>query len=85
MMLATGKSLATKIQAKYKDANHLTRLQDKDTPNMNRWEKKLVHEENGALYTWEGLTTPYQKPNHVKSYPNIEMSGQDWKMGTIAK
>lgn len=59
------------------------RLQDKDTPNMNRWEKKLVHEDNGALYTWEGLTTPYQKPEQIKSYPPIEMSGQDWTMGKL--
>lgn len=50
---------------------------------MNRWEKKLVHEDNGALYTWEGLTTPYQKPEQIKSYPPIEMSGQDWTMGKL--
>jgi hypothetical protein len=62
---------------------NLCRLKDKNDPNLNRWEKKLVHEDNGALYTWEGLTTPYQKPQHVKSYPPIEISGQDWKMGHL--
>lgn len=60
------------------DANYFHRLQDKNTPGLGRWDSKLVHEENGALYTWEGLTTPYQPKDKPKLYPSIEVTGQDW-------
>ncbi|KAK3722478.1 hypothetical protein LTR37_002470 [Vermiconidia calcicola] len=53
-------------------------LKDKDAPNLTRWEKKLIHEDESAQYTWEGLTTPYQGHDQVKVYPPIEMVGQDW-------
>ena len=45
---------------------------------MDRWSQKLTHDPDGALYTWEGLATPYQKKDAPKFYPPIEMEGQDW-------
>ena len=64
-------------------ADFLSRLKSKDDPNLNRWEKKLVHENEGVLYTWENLTTPYQKKGDVKVYPKLETEGQYWEAGAL--